>query len=227
MPGAWLRDRRGHCRYRSDGASGRQGQGEGTVCRVHGSDPVRILNQVFAEQFSKVDREQETADNRAMAIKRAKQAVQFATDFLAQEIERAAICVKYGVCTLLEADAIEDDAQEKLEDAQEDLAAILSADVLPPRDPRKGLSEIRCDRSGQTKAPKPFRVHAGIANVTFEEILRYSRKNRKKARGGREVPILSSTDVFLQEGAQEKLEDAHEDAAILSADVAKTLSALR
>ena len=97
-------------------------------------EAIRCLNQVFAEQFSKVDREQETADNRAMAIKRAKQAVQFATDFLAQEIERAAICVKYGVCTLLEADAIEDDAQEKLEDAQEDLAAILSADVLPPRD---------------------------------------------------------------------------------------------
>ena len=141
---------------------------------------IHRLNQAFLDKDLVVDREKEAADNRAMAIKRAKQAVQFASDFLGQETERAAICVKYGVCTLEEAEEIVDDAEEKLEDAQEELEAIRAADLIPTRDREKLIRDSMETYVGPRNKKdrpklKPFRVHANIANVTFEEILRYSK----------------------------------------------------
>ena len=118
--------------------------------------------------------------NHEMAVRRATQAVEFAKAELERERIRAEACLKYEILSEEETEAIVDTAEEALEDAQEDLAAILSADVLPAKDRenliRAAIGTYTGPRNKKDRPRrKPFRVHAGIANVTFEEILRYSK----------------------------------------------------
>ena len=145
---------------------------------------IHRLNQAFMNRGRVVDRAQEAADNRAMAIKRAQQAVQFATDFLAQETERAAICLQLGVCTEDEKEEIIDEAEEKLEDAHEDLAAIQAAASLPVEDRAARIRDAIGSYTGPRNKkyrPKrnPLRLHAGIVDITVEEIIRYSKAAKK------------------------------------------------